>query len=93
MKKIFMALCMVFTLVVAPFSFANEEAAALQAININTATAEQIADALVGIGPAKAQAIVEYREEFGAFDSLDDVEQVKGVGKKTLEKNQGKIEF
>ncbi|MBU2711396.1 ComEA family DNA-binding protein [Zooshikella sp. WH53] len=84
---------MVFALATASFSFADDEAAVLQSININTATVEQIADVLVGVGPSKAQAIVDYREEFGAFGSLDEVEQVKGIGKKTLDKNKEKISF
>ncbi|MGI0115177.1 ComEA family DNA-binding protein [Zooshikella sp. RANM57] len=93
MKQLIACIFMVFALATTSFSFADDEAAVLQSININTATAEQIADVLVGVGPSKAQAIVEYREEFGAFGSLDEVEQVKGIGKKTLDKNKEKISF
>ena len=54
-------------------------------ININTATAEML-QLLPDIGPARAQAIIEYRAQIGQFKSLDDLLQVKGIGDKILEK-------
>lgn len=60
-------------------------------ININTATAEQLAQQLQGVGPAKAQAIVEYRELHGEFTSADDLLEVKGIGTGTLDKNKARI--
>ena len=54
-------------------------------VNINTASAEEIADVLPGIGKVKAQRIVEYREAAGGFDSVDELTRVKGIGEKTLE--------
>jgi len=54
-------------------------------IDINTATAEDLA-AIQGIGPAKAAAIVAYREANGPFSSLDQVTAVKGIGPKLLAK-------
>ncbi len=54
-------------------------------ININTATAEELADFLPGVGEVKAQRIVAYRETAGGFDSVDELLQVKGIGPKTLE--------
>lgn len=67
------------------------KAAPLAQININTASAEEIADVLKGIGPSKAKAIVAYREEHGAFKSVADLAQVKGIGSATLEKNKERI--
>lgn len=56
-------------------------------VNINTAAADDIAEALIGVGPAKAQAIVEYRKANGNFKSVNDLEKVKGIGAATLKKN------
>lgn len=55
-----------------------------QAIDINTATAEQLDKGLKGIGPAKAAEIVKYREANGPFTSVDDLAKVPGIGDKTL---------
>lgn len=60
-------------------------------VNINTADAEAIATGLSGIGQAKAQAIVAYREANGSFKQVDDLALVKGVGEKTVEKNRADI--
>lgn len=53
-------------------------------IDINTATVEQL-DQLKGIGPVKAEAIVQYRTEKGAFKSVDELLNVPGIGEKSLE--------
>ena len=58
-------------------------------IDINVATAEQLATALVGIGPAKADDIVTYRNQHGSFSSVDELLNIKGIGRKTLERNRG----
>lgn len=60
-------------------------------ININTATAEEISSAMSGIGESKARAIVEYRKNNGKFKTLESIQEVDGVGAKTLEKNRDKI--
>jgi competence protein ComEA len=57
-------------------------------LNINTASPEALAEFLVGIGPKKAQAIVQHRTEQGPFKTLDDLLDVKGIGEVTLQKNR-----
>jgi competence protein ComEA len=52
-------------------------------ININTASAAELAE-IRGIGDAKAKAIIEYREKSGPFKSVDDLQNVKGIGEKLL---------
>ncbi len=63
---------------------------AVAAVNINTATKEEL-DALPGIGPAKAQAIVDHRKQNGPFRTVDDLKNVKGIGAKRLEKMRADI--
>lgn len=60
-------------------------------VNINVASAAEIQDKLVGIGAKKAQAIVEYREKHGKFLSVEQLTEVSGIGKATLEKNRERI--
>ena len=54
-------------------------------ININIATLEELMR-LPGIGESKGNAIIEYRESVGRFDSIDDLANVSGIGGKTVEK-------
>ncbi len=60
-------------------------------VNVNTADAATLAKELDGIGPAKAQAIVDYRQKNGAFKSADDLLKVEGIGERVLEMNKANI--
>lgn len=60
-------------------------------VNVNKASAEEIAQSLSGIGTVKAQAIVEYRKVHGQFKSVNDLKNVKGIGAKTVENNRADI--
>ena len=60
-------------------------------VNINTADAKTLAKELDGIGPAKAQAIVDYRQKNGSFKTADDLLKVEGIGTKVLEQNRDNI--
>lgn len=51
----------------------------LAAVNINTASPSEL-EALPGIGPAKAKAIADYRQQHGAFKSVEELKNVKGIG-------------
>lgn len=62
-------------------------------INVNKADAKTLAISLTGVGLAKADAIVSYRESHGFFQTLDDVTNVKGIGPSIVEKNKDKIVF
>jgi len=60
-------------------------------VNINTADAKTISEALSGIGQKKAEAIVKYREEKGLFKTAEDLTNIAGIGEKTVEKNKNDI--
>ena len=65
--------------------------AAADQVNINTASAQQIAEALNGVGISKAEKIVEYREQHGPFVHIDELVNVKGIGLRTVDKNRDAI--
>jgi competence protein ComEA len=75
MKKILLVVAMLFAFVSVAFA----------AVNLNSATKEEL-DAVKGIGPVKAQAIVDYRQKNGSFKSVDDLKNVKGFGEKSVAK-------
>ena len=62
-------------------------------ININLANQATLEAGLEGIGPALARRIVEFREMYGPFESLDQFLEVRGVGPKIVETNQNRIVF
>ncbi len=60
-------------------------------VNVNTASAAEIAKNLKGIGMKKAQAIIAYRTKHGAFKSADELANVKGIGSKTVVAIRGDV--
>ncbi len=74
-------------LLLATSAFASEK------VNINTADARQLQAVLINVGPAKAEAIVEYRKENGPFKSIEELAMVNGIGLRTVELNRDRIEL
>lgn len=64
----------------------------LKLVNVNSASAAEL-DKLPGIGPALATRIIIYRTQYGHFKSLDDLDQVSGIGTKKLEKLRPYVAF
>ncbi len=91
------ALCIVSLLSVHSPAWAQDEprptevTEARTQVDINTADAETLALALDGIGLAKAREIVAYREQNGEFKSVEDLEQVRGIGPATIARNRDRI--
>lgn len=67
-------------------------AAEIAKVDLNGADASTLQRELAGIGEAKANAIVAYRESNGPFSSVDELLEVKGIGKAILERNRTKLE-
>jgi competence protein ComEA len=61
---------------------------AAQPVNVNSASAEEIAESLKGVGLSKAEAIVTYRSEHGEFKHVDELVNVKGIGIRTVDINR-----
>lgn len=60
-------------------------------VNINTADAQALAEAITGVGLKRAEAIISYRDQNGPFESVDDLVQVPGVGEKTVERSRERL--
>ncbi|MDQ2078057.1 ComEA family DNA-binding protein [Marinimicrobium sp. ABcell2] len=88
MKKV---ISLVFSLflfcALAPMAAADEAPAALESVNINSADVETLVT-LSGIGPARAEAIIAWREANGDFVSVDQLVEVRGIGESTVEANR-----
>ena len=69
-------------LAVSSLSYANEP------VNINRADAATLAQAIAGVGVARAEAIVQYRKKHGPFESIEDLTLVRGIGDRTVEENR-----
>jgi competence protein ComEA len=75
------------TILVALLAFAVPAFSA-DKLNVNTATVQQIAKTMKGVGKHKAESIVTYRHEHGRFINLEQLKKVKGIGNKTVEANR-----
>lgn len=60
-------------------------------VNLNTADATTLEKKLTGIGKAKAQAIITYRDTHGPFATVDELLEINGIGKALLERNRDKL--
>jgi competence protein ComEA len=60
-------------------------------VNINAADATVLAKSLTGIGPAKAKAIVAYREKNGPFKTVEQLAMVEGISQKVIDRNRADI--
>ena len=75
------------------FAAENATVQAVKVVNVNTASAEELAETLVGVGDARAELIVQYREQIGGFSSIEQLLEIKGIGMATLEKNKDRIQL
>ncbi|MFL7023365.1 ComEA family DNA-binding protein [Enterovibrio norvegicus] len=96
LKKILTTLTFAVAMFAAPVALAQDNQSNAGAdtpfeVNINTADADELDKYLDGVGKSKAQAIVDFREEFGQFESLDSLKNVKGIGGGIIEKNKDRI--
>lgn len=62
-------------------------------ININEASAEELAAAMNGIGLKKAQSIVSYREQYGPFTAIEQLKEVPGIGSALVERNSARLKL
>ena len=70
---------------------ASDPAPVVQTVNINKADATALAGALNGVGLSRAEEIIRYREAYGPFKTIEELMDVKGIGKSTLDKNRAVI--
>lgn len=66
-------------------------AVSAELLDLNSADADVISETMLGVGPQKAVEIVRYREQHGPFTSLEALEQVKGIGAKTIDQNRERV--
>lgn len=72
---------------------ATTEAIVAGPVNLNTASAEELAAKLHGIGQSKAEAIVAHRDAHGPFTAVEQLLDIKGIGQATLDRNRDIIQI
>lgn len=85
MKKRLTLLSLLLSALLAGQAFASEK------VDINNADAATLDRVLNGVGPSKAEAIVAHRKQHGAFRSIEELAEVKGIGLATIEQNRDRI--
>lgn len=71
--------------------FVVDSVGAAETVNINTADISTLAAELVGVGPQLARRIVEFRERYGDFETVEALKDVQGIGEALLARNVDKI--
>ncbi len=92
LSRLLFASCLIFT---SHFTLADDNAPyevgeQKQVVHLNNSTVEQLLT-LKGVGQKKAAAILAYREQMGAFKSVDELIKVKGIGEKVLMDNKSRL--
>lgn len=80
------------TIASAPTNSSSGSSSASGKVNLNKAD-EAVLTTLPGVGPAKAQAIIAYRDESGGFQTIDDIKKVSGIGEKSFERLKDLIDI
>ncbi|MGB9096492.1 helix-hairpin-helix domain-containing protein [Erwinia sp.] len=62
-------------------------------VSLNQASAQQLAAALNGVGLKKAEAIISYREQYGAFTDIEQLKEVPGMGNALVERNLSRLKL
>ena len=91
MKSLISAIMLCLSVLLAHPVLAEVSGAPRVTVNINQASAAEIAETLGWIGLAKAEVIVSYREENGDFADVEELAMVKGIGPATVERNRDRI--
>lgn len=91
-KSFVSSLILTIFVLIAPMSMAENLTDVQQTeVNINQADADELDKHLDGVGKVKAQAIVDYRDKHGQFDSVEELSDVKGIGSSIVDRNRERI--
>ncbi|URQ61784.1 helix-hairpin-helix domain-containing protein [Pantoea alhagi] len=72
---------------------ADKPQAAETTVSINSASAQELAAVMNGVGLKKAEAIVSYRQQFGPFTELEQLKEVPGIGSTLVERNLSRLKL